>query len=282
MGILSLEIVHMESACQSVLSEVRKSQQCRECYSPHASHEGSLLGIESVRPYPLVAQQMQCFVFISIVGFLEYCYVIGSALMEIAVILSVYRVDLKTHHAEILPGQPAGLPDVFHIAVGRALPCKNQYFLHSGVCDYLHLVLNLLPGQLHAADVVVAVESAVYAVIVTVVCYVQRREQIHRISEVLTGLSSGSNGHFLKKWLRSRGQQCLKVLNGAGFVVQRPADIGGGIDGVIIGLHLGHNLTAHIRFYYFHSRQVFHMVPAACGICFQSVLFIQSSLRQVL
>ena len=66
-------------------------------------------------------------------------------------------------------------------------------------------MLYLLHIELHALDVIVAVETAVNAVILAVVGDIQRSEQIDGVAEMLLCLQSCLSRHFLQKRLSGRG-----------------------------------------------------------------------------
>ena len=67
-----------------------------------------------------------------------------DAFMQILVFIRVYRINLNADVAEILPCNLYSLADVLHIRVRPALTCQNQNFLHAGIRDHLHLMLDLL------------------------------------------------------------------------------------------------------------------------------------------
>ena len=46
--------------------------------------------------------------------------------------------------------------------------CIRDSF-HTAVCDHLHFFFHLFHGKLHAADMVIAVKSAVYAIVFAVI-----------------------------------------------------------------------------------------------------------------
>ena len=92
--------------------------------------------------------------------------------MKIAVFLCVDGINFKPHHAEIFSRQLAGLADIFNIALCTALPRQKENFLHAAVGDYFHFMFNLLGGQLHAVDMIIAVKSAVHTVIFAIICYI--------------------------------------------------------------------------------------------------------------
>lgn len=48
---------------------------------------------------------------------------------------------------EIFPGDLYGFSDVFYIRIRAALAGQNQDFLHTGLRDDLHLVLDFLPWK---------------------------------------------------------------------------------------------------------------------------------------
>ena len=216
---------------------------------------------------------MKLLVAIGVVGLLKNGDVVGAAFVEIAVLLGVHGVDLQAHHAEILPGQPAGFPDIFHVALPPALPGKDQNLLHAAGGNDLHLLLDLLQGELHAADVVVAVEAAVDAVVLAVVGDIQGGEEIDRVAEVLAGLQSGPGRHLLQEGLGGGRQEGLEVLDGAGIVLQGGLHVGGGVGRGVIGLHLAYDLVHHVGVDPLHIGQVSHVVCPGGGVGLQPVLF---------
>ena len=92
--------------------------------------------------------------------------------MKIFILIYIYRIYLKSYKTEVFSCQFAGFADILYITCGTALTCKKKYFFHSAVRNYLHLMLNLLVGKLHTSDLVIAVEAAVNAVVLTVVRYI--------------------------------------------------------------------------------------------------------------
>ena len=74
---------------------------------------------------------MQRLVFVRVVGLLEHRHIVGAALVKIAVLIGIDRIDLQPHIPEIFPRQLTGLADILHIALGPALPGQNQDLLHA-------------------------------------------------------------------------------------------------------------------------------------------------------
>ena len=197
--ILSLQIVHMKCRRQCILMKIRQAEQCRETDAPHAAHKCTLLCLETIREDTLVSHQMQRLVFIRIVGLLKYGNVVRTALMQVAVLITVDRIDFQPYIAEIFLCQLTCLTDVFHIALCAALAGQHQDFLDTGIRDNFHLMLNFLEVQLLSMNVIVTVESTVNAVILTVVCNIKRRKQINRIAEMLARLHLRALCHPLKE-----------------------------------------------------------------------------------
>ena len=168
-GIFALQVVNVQGAGQSVLAEIGQAKQGGERHAAHTAHQRPLLGVKPVGPDPLVPQQVQRLILIRIVSLLEHRYIVRAALVQITVFICVDRINLKAHHAEVFPRQLAGISDVGYIALTAALAGQNQDFLHAAVSDHLHFFFDLLHGQLHTADVVIAVEAAVDAVIFAVI-----------------------------------------------------------------------------------------------------------------
>ena len=204
MGIFPLQIIDMQRACQRVLMKIRQSQKRRKAHAAHAAHQRPLLGVEPVGPYTLVAHQMQRFILIRIIGLLKYRHVVCAAFMKIPVFIGIDRINLQPHHPEILLCQLAGLADVIDAALSTALTGQNQDLLHTTVGDNLHFFLYLLHIELHAVNVVIAVEATVYTVIFAVIGDIKGRKQIHRIAKMLTGLPSGPLRHLLQEGFRRR------------------------------------------------------------------------------
>ena len=266
----------MQCACQGILPKIGQTEKCGERHTSHAAAECPFLCVETVRPHTLVTEQVELFVFVGVVSLLKYRHIIRAAFVEIPVFLRIDRINLKPDHAEILPCKFTGFADVFHIALTSALTGQNQDFLHTAVGNDFHLMLDLFHVQFHAADVVVAVESAVDTVILAVIGNVQRCEEIDGVAEVLAGFQPCFLCHLLKERFRGRGEKCLEILNGAGVMLQCSLHISSGILCRIVVIHLRHHVCTYIRFDHFHSRQVFHVVLTGRRIIFQSVLFRQS------
>ena len=127
----------MQSACECVTAEVRKSKKCRESAAAHATHEGAFLRIKAVRKYALVTEQMKLFIALAVVRFLEYGYVIDATFMQILVLIDIYRVDFDAYELEVLACKLASLTDVFDTAFSAAFAREQQDFFHATVGDDL-------------------------------------------------------------------------------------------------------------------------------------------------
>ena len=207
----------MQGAGQGIFPKIGQPQQGRKSNPPHAAPESPLLGVKAVRPHPLMAQQMQGFIFLRVVGLLEHRHIVCAALVEITVFVGIDRVDFQTHHAEILPGQFAGFADVRNVTVFPAFPGEQENLLHAAAGNDFHFMADLIHGQFHSLYVIITIKSTVHAVIFTIIGNIQRRKQIYRIAEMLAGFQPGPLGHLLQKRLRRRGQQRLKIRNGDGI-----------------------------------------------------------------
>ena len=131
LGVFPLQIIDMQCGGKGILMEIRQPQKCRKSHTPHAAHQRTLLGFEPVREHTLMPHQMQCFIFIRIIGLLKYCHIIRPTLMEIAVLITVDRIDFKAYISKIPAGQLTGLSDISYIALGPALAGQHQDFLNS-------------------------------------------------------------------------------------------------------------------------------------------------------
>ena len=159
----------MQGCRKCICVVVIKSEQRGESDTAHATAKRAFLRVKTVWPYTLVSHQMKRLILVWVVSLLEDSDVVGTALMQIVVFVSIDRVDLQTDIPEIFPRQLARFADVFHVTYGAALAGQHQYFLNAGICDDLHLCFHFCFGKLLSVNVVVAVETAVYTVILTIV-----------------------------------------------------------------------------------------------------------------
>ena len=209
-----------------------------------------------------MSHKVELLISVTVISLLKYSYIVNSAFVQILVFIGIQRIDLNPDHAEILSRQLAGFADVLHTALCAALACENKYLLHTAVGDDLHLVLDLLHIKLHALYVIIAVKSAVNAVVLAVVGDIQRSEQIYGIAEMLLGLKLRTLSHLLKERLRRRRKQCLEILNSAGLMVESCIDVTGSILRIIIVLHLSHNFVHNVGLYTLHAFHVLHVICA--------------------
>ena len=276
-----MQVVYVEGAGKGVFSEIRKSQQSREGHAPHTAAESPFLSVESVRPHPFVAEKMKGFVFVGVVGFLKDRHIVGATLMEICVFVGVDGVDFQSHHAEVFPRQFAGFANVLYVAFGPAFTGENQDFLHAAVGDDLHFMLDLFHIQFHALDLVIAVETAVNAVVFAVVGNVEGREKINGVAEVLACFQPRLLCHFFQKRFGGGGEQRFEILNGTGGVLQGGFYILRRVSAVIVVIHPGNDVFTDIGINLFHSRQVFHVIFSAGRIGFQAVFLFQCLGREL-
>ena len=218
---------------------------------------------------------MQRLILVGIVGLLKYGHIVSTALMEITVFVTVDRIDLKSHIAEIFSGKLTCFPDVFHVTHAAALTGQHQDLLDTGIRNNLHFFFDLLLIQLFALDVIVAVESTIDTIVFTVVGYVKRCEDIDGISEMFAGLDLRFSRHLLQVWLCSRRKQCLEIFDITGLMHQRTAHIRIRVFVVIVRFHGGQHLVHDVRIYTFHTFHIFHMICTGRRIVLQAVFPLQ-------
>ena len=204
MRIIAVYIIGMEGCRQGILPVIGQTQQCGEGYSPHAAQQSALLGVETIGPYAFVPQQMKRLVLVCVVSFLKNGHIIDAAFMQITVLIDIDRIDFYADIAEIFLRDFHRLTDVLNIGVLAALTGQHQDLLHAGICDDFHLVLDFFERELFAADLVVAVETAVDAIVLAIVGDIDRCKNIYSITEMVLGLNLCPAGHLLQK--RSRGR----------------------------------------------------------------------------
>ena len=214
MRIFPLKQISMIACCESVLAEVIQTQQCGKTNTTHTAFQGTFLSVQTVRENPLVSCQMQGFVFIRIVCFLENRYIIGAAFMEICVFVGVDRIDFQTDDFEIFLCNFAGFPDVLYCGFAAAFSGKNQDFPQSCFGDGCHFFIDFFFVQLGTVDFIMAVETAVNAVVFAVVGNVDRCEHVYTVTKMLSGFHTSCLCDVLQQGQSGRGEQCGEILRG--------------------------------------------------------------------
>ena len=115
MRVFTLQEVSMISGCEGILAEVIQSQKCGESYAAHASFQSPFLGIQAIGKDAFVTRQMQRFVFIRVIGFLEDGDIIGAACVKLGILISVHRVDFQTNDLKVFPCDFAGFTNVANV-----------------------------------------------------------------------------------------------------------------------------------------------------------------------
>ena len=212
MRIFPLQQISMVTGGKCVFAKIVQSKQCGKSDSAHAAHQSALLGIDTIWENTFMTGQMQRFVFVRIISFLKNGYIICAAGMQIGILIRIYRIDFETDDTEIFFCNLACFTYIFHGGHGRTFSGKNQNFLQTGGGDGGHFFLNLFRCQAGTVDLIVTVETAVNAVIFTVVGNIDRCEHIDTVAKMCLCLLSGSLGDFFQKRQCSRREQCLKIL----------------------------------------------------------------------
>ena len=227
-----------------------------------------------------MAHKVQGFIFVRVVGLLEDRHVVDAALVQIPVFVHIDRVDFDPDVAKIPAGDFDSFADVADIGVFAALAGQQEDLLHAGLRDDLHFVLDLLEGELFAADVVVTVETAVNTVVLAVIGNVDGGKNIDRVSKVIPGQDLCLARHLLEKWSGGRGEQCLEILNGAALITERPHHVLRIVAGGVIVLHLSEDLVLDVGVDDLHSLHIFHVIRSEGRILLQTVLSRQHFGRQ--
>src|SRR5699024_674338 len=265
LGIFFLEIPGMHTCGKSIFSKIVQPQKGAESYSPHTTHKGSFLGIDTVRVNPFMTCQMEGLIFVCMIGFLENRDIVCSAFMKVGVLIRIHRINLQTDDPEIFPGDLTGLSNIFYGGFFPALPCQNQDFLKAGLGNSCHFLVNLFIGKLGSFDPVMAVKPAVYTVVFTVICYVDRREHINGITEVLPGLLLGTLSNLLQQRQRCRRKEGLKVFRCLVIMGKSSSYICLCIQTVVIISRSLPDFVHHIALNHLHIRQIF---PVICPLSF--------------
>ena len=99
---------------QCVFPEIVQTQERRQPHASHAAHQGCFLRVKAIGEHPLMAGQMQGFIFIRIIGLLENSHIICSASVEIGIFIRIHGVHFQTDHTEVFPCDFYGLANIFH------------------------------------------------------------------------------------------------------------------------------------------------------------------------
>ena len=180
--------------------------------------------------------------------------------MQISVLFHIERINLNADDTEVLARQFDRLPDILDRRHRTALAGQQQNLLQTGRGDGFQLPLDFLHIEPRAADLIMAVKSAIYAIVFTIVGDVQRGKHLHRVTEVLTRLHLGALRHLLKKRRGGRRQERGKILRLQHVAMQCALHIGCGILLRVVGLHPGDNLVLNVRADVFHAGLVGHVV----------------------
>ena len=258
--ILALKQVGVQTGREGILAEVGQTEQRREADAAHAAHDGALLRVQTVRENALVTAEMQGFVLLVIIGLLEYGDVVHAAFVQISVLVHVQRIDLDADDAEILARQLDRFADVGHRRHGAALAGQQQNFLQAGLRDGLELLLDLVHVEFRAADLVMAVEAAVNAVVFAVICDVERREHLHRVAEMLARFQLRTLRHLLEERQGGRRQQRREILGRENVLAERAQNVSCGIGIRVVGVHARDDLILDFRSDVVHARLIGHMV----------------------
>ena len=198
--------------------------------------------------------------------------------MQIMIFIRIHRINFQPDYFEIFSCDLTRLTNIFHIGLYTALSGKNQNFLETGLCDCCHLFVNFLCIQLCTANFIVAVKTAVDAVIFTVVCDIDWCKHIYTVSKMFSCLHSRRLRDLFQKWKCRRRKKCLEVLNRPIVMFQCSADILFCILIIIIGIHRCDDLFHNIGlFHCLHSRKIFHMIDTVFFHIFQNY-FIDDTL----
>ena len=130
--------------------------------------------------------KVQSLIFIRVICLLKNSNVVSSALAKISILIAIHRIYLDTYVLKILLRNLTSLAYILNIRSLTTLTRQNENFLKTGLCNCLHFLMDFLHGKLCSFDFVMAVETTVNAVVLTVVRNVYRREEICGISEMLS------------------------------------------------------------------------------------------------
>ena len=176
----------MHACSKRILSEIIKTEKRSKGNTSHPAHQSALLRIKSVREYPLMTCKVQSLIFIRVICLLKNSNVVSTTFAKISILIAVHRIDLDTYVLKVLLCNLTSLAYVLNIRHLTTLTRQNENLFKPCVCNCLHFLMDFFHGKLCSFDFVMAVKSAVNTVVLTVVRYVYRREEICGISEMLS------------------------------------------------------------------------------------------------
>ena len=180
--------------------------------------------------------------------------------MEIMVLIGIHRIHFQADDFKIFPGDFACLSDIFYVRFCLALPGQNENLLKTGLGNGLHLFFDFFVVELCSVDFVVAVETAVDAVVFTVVCDVERSKHIDGISEMFPCLLLCLLRHLFQMRKRGGREKRRKIFRGEAVFVKRTDDILFRVFVVVVLVHGGEHPIHHVGIDDFHVRKICHMI----------------------
>ena len=189
---------------------------------------------------------MKLFITFAVVRFLEYGHVIDAAFVQVLVLVDIHWVDFDANELEVFTCKFACFADVFDAAFRTAFTGEQEDFFHAAIGNDFHLVLDLFHVQLHALDMVVAVEPTIDAVVFAVVRDIERREQINVVAKVTTCFNFRLGSHFFEERGSGRRKQSLEIFNRTCIVLQSEFHVTCGVLGSVVTIKCGENLVANV------------------------------------
>ena len=146
-----------------------------------------------------MAGQVERFVLVGIVRFLEDGDVVGAAFVEVGIVLGVGRIDFHVDDPEVLTSDFDGVADVFDVAHLGTFTGQHDDFFDARVGDVFAFLMELFVVQAGPFYFIVRVKAAVDAVVVAVVGKINRGHDGNVVAEVTARDQMGFLGHFFEE-----------------------------------------------------------------------------------
>ena len=258
--IFPLQIPGVHPCSKCILSEIIQPQKRPKSNSSHSAFQCPLLRVKPIREDSFMPGQMQRLILMGIISLLKYRHIISSAFMEIGILLTVHRIDFQSHHFKVFSGDPARLTQISDITFCTALADQYKNFFQSCFGDRSHFQLDFLRGKPCPADMVMAVETTVNAVVFTVIGDIKRRKEIYTVSEVFPGFSPRSLCHLFQERFRGGRQKRCEILRCPCVMGQCSQYVCFCITVIVIAVHGTYHFIHNIRIQSFHTLHIFHMI----------------------
>ena len=206
-------------------SPILESDQISDTYFINSSLTEPIGRFETVTIVGLPPAQVINRITFAVVGLLIDIYRMQSVIHQHAVVVRIERLHLERDLLEVIFDNIHRIGHILYTRRTGSLARYQQNVFERILLDGLTLGMYLVRRQNSAMDLVRTVETTIDTMVLADVGQIERNIELNRISETATGNLIAFHGHFVQVFIRSRGNQCGKILHRRTILAQRPFDI---------------------------------------------------------